>query len=629
MASKALQVRENEEVLPLPEASIPTMLSAYRQRWRDRDVRMKDIDDVVGGDFNVFDPDEKIIENRSVNMIQVGIEDTAEAAALLPTVRVTPHKPTQGVRKSAQRMERMAVNYLEMSNHEVLINRSLLDGAAFGFWAWTVLPYFDDKIVRIEKRDPRHVYPEPGWKPGEDTRRVVMARNVYVSQLPAQWRALLSETMSKTMANNVLGPAADPNLSVTLVEYFDDQRYTIYGLYQNVNGNVAPYAYSPTNARSTPANARPVLFDHWSHNLGFCPVVVEQRVTLDGEPRGQFDQAIGMQKAHVELWGMIMDYADQAVYSDLWVRDLIGDMPLGGGGYIELGPNGAVGRVPPAVTSLNAIDNLARLEDAIHLGGRWPASRPGQIDQSIASGKFLEASAGMMNTAIRTYHMLLARAFGKALRMCFAADKKYFPGKKTMAGTLRSQEFTEEYDTADIDLANRIKVDYGIGFGREPSQSAVLAIQYNQLGLVSDETVQENIDGLNDIANERSRVDVQAFRDMAMARLVQGLQDKTIPESALLEIAQARRNHEDIFDLYKKFVVEPAEEMQQQMLTGGLGQVPIGPAGGMPALPSGAAGPGTGEPGIAPPDPPLPAEMLSRINTPAGPGGVLGTQVQG
>jgi len=610
-----------EQLPPIDPQLIPTMLSAWRARWKPRDDRINKTESVVSGDYTVTDPDEQKVENRSPNLVQVGIEDTAEAASLVPTTRVTPHDTSDKVRQSADLMEKMAQNYLELSDHELLLTETLYDLVGRGFAAWVTLPDEDDMVVRIERTNASWVYPEPGWRRGQNVRRCLTARNVYASALPLAWReALLGEKHTKVIDHNTI---------VTFVEYFDDRRYCIYGIYENHQSGVGIGPYH-TNRNSATANAKCELLDHWPHELGFCPVYIEQRITFDGEPRGQFDQTIGMQKAHVELWGMVMDYADQAVYSDIWVRDVIGEVAFGGGSYIELGPNGAIGRVPPAVSSLNVVDNLARLEEAIHLGGRWPASRPGEIDQSIASAKFLEASAGMMNTAIRTYHMLLGRLQAKALRGCFAADKQYFPGKKMMAGTLRNQQFVEEYDTDDIDLRNRVRVDYGIGFGREPSQSALLGIQFNQLEIIDDETLQESIEGLDDIAKIRARVDIQKFREIALAKLIQGLTDGTVPERAMLEIVKARRNQEELFDLYEKWVIEPAEKMQAQLMQGGLGG-PVAP--GLQG-PLGALGPGGGPGGPAGgapavPTAPLPAELLGRITQPAGPGGSLGVQTQG
>ena len=602
-------------------ADLPVIYANWRTRWSERDDRIAEIDLVVSGDYEVYDPDERTVENRSPNLIQVALEDTAEAASLVPTVRITPNKPTKSSRQTAAGMEKIATTYLEVSRIELLIPESILDAGATGFYAWTVLPDQEQRYPVIEKRDPRHCYPEPGWRVGERVRRAILARNVYATQMPTEWQTKLTEAGVDL---------ADPesNVIVTLVEYFDDYEYILAAIYESSQG---VYGASATTARTT-SYSIPVELDRWHHELDFCPVVIGQRLTLDGEPRGQFDQVIGPQKAHVELWGMVMDYADQAVYSDIWVRDLIGDMPYGGGSFIELGPNGGIGRIPPAVTGLNVIDNLERLTEAIHVGGRWPKSRPGQIDQAIASGKFLEASAGMMNTAIRTYHMILARSLEQALRMCFAIDVKFFPGEKTAAGTLRSQEFLEEYHTDNIDLDHRVKVDYGLGFGREPSQSAVLAIQYSANDLISDETVQENIEGLSDLSGERAKIDVETFRKMAQAKILEGVQAGTIPERALIEMARQRANGDDLFDLYEKYIVEPQEEAMAGMLQSNLGGGGLLPPGATPDQLGTPTAPGIGPPGAptpAVPPAPAPAELLARINAPAGPGGTIGTQVQG
>jgi len=358
-----------------------------------------------------------------------------------------------------------------------------------------------------------------------------------------------------------------------------------------------------------------------------CPVVIGQRLSFDGEPRGQFDQVVDILQGHVQLTALIMDYADQAVYSDVWVRDLIGEMPYGGGAFIELGPNGAIGRVPPAVSSLNIQHDLEQLIDSFHVGARWPKGRPGEIDQSIASAKFLEASAGMMNTAIRTYHLILQRDLEKAIRLAFEVDKHYFSGKDKMAvGVMKNQMFAEEYDPAKIDLSAKIRIDYGLGFGKDPQSSAVLHIQYAQNDYVSAETVMENIDGLKDVQQEWIRLDTEKFRGIALAKILQGIQDGTIPDKVLKEMNDARKSGEDIFEIFQEYVVEPQEAMQAEMLQQGLpgaqpamaGQ-PMGPPGGNGGAPAGGV----------PPQPPAGNQLLSQMNIPAGEGGTLGARVMG
>lgn len=590
---------------------LSAMYASWRSRQYDRDVRMETIDRVVRGDFDVFDPDEESVDSRSPNLIQVALEDTAESASLVPTVRVQPERPNQQSKKTARTMEQVAVSYMDINKMDLLIPRSVMDKAAYGMSVWTISPDFDQEIPLIERRDPRQCYPEPGFRPGDEVHKCMFTREVFFSQLPPEYQ----DVLRSAVADHSEIDDPDENAKVVLVEYYDEDEYVLAGLYQASTSGLVRY-------KSGSDVPYPVLLERIENKIGICPVVIGSRISLDGEIRGQFDQVVGLLEAHIRLMGLILDYADQAVYSDIFVKDLIGEMPYGGGSFIELGPQGAIGRVPPAVSSLNVQQDLMQLIDGIHLGGRYPKSRPGEIDQSIASAKFLEASAGMMNTAIRTYHQILQRQMERALRIALEVDKAYFPKSKTASGILRNQEFLTEYNPkTDIDTKNLLRVEYGLGLGRDPAQSAVLHIQYSQAEFVSKEFVQENIDGLTDVGRERSRLDVEKFRGMALAKLLQGLEAGTIPNEALIEIARSREKGEDLFDIFEKYVVLPEQEaanaQQQNMIETGLG--PPTEVGAGPPPPE----------GMPAPPPPGGAELLARLGMPAGDGGMLGTQVTG
>lgn len=587
---------------------VPQLFAAWKQRQSDRDDRIDTMAAIMRGDFtSVFDPDEETFDNRSPNLIQVAAEDTAEAASAVPTIRVAPAKNSDLQKRRASAMERIGVSYLEAANVELLVTETVLDMAVTGLSPWVVWPDFEQNIPLIERRDPRHCYPEPGYRPGEAVKRCFLARNVYFSQLPAEYQAILirGEYISKGHLD------IDPNVQLTIVEWFDEHEYAVFGLYET--GKQYGVGSSSTI---------PVEFDRVHHGLGRCPVVINARISFDKEFRGQFDQVVDVLEAHVRLMGMVLDYADQAVYSDVWVRDLVGEMPYGGGAYIELGPNGAIGRVPPAVNSFSVQQDLQQLTEAIHVGGRYPKSRPGDIDQAIASAKFVEATAGVMNTAIKTYHLILKRGFEQAIRMGFLIDKTLFPGKKMMTGVLRNQEFMEEYDTDDIELDNKIMAEYGLGLGRDPAQAAVLMLQYASNDFISQEFVQENIDGVTDVAREQARIDGQKFRDMMLAKLLEGIQTKTIPDAALVEIAKARQAGDPLIELYEKYVVQPQQEMIAGGIPNGLGGGMLAPGttpdqlmageGGIPGAPAGAP------PGVPPA--PIPAQLLGALGAgPAGP----------
>jgi hypothetical protein len=497
---------------------------------------------------------------------------------------------------------------MEASQKELLTIRSLLDLGAYGLFSWLVYKDPETGGPIFQWRDPRTCFPEPGWKTMDSVRECFFARELYVNQLPDHWREIVEAEWPNDGHWN---RSWYHSKKIILLEYFTEKEWLICALYQSgvgQPGGVITYL--------------PIELERGTNEGGICPVVIGQSLKLDNEPRGQFDQVVGLMQAHIRLMGMVLDYADQAVYSDVWVKDLIGPLNFGGGAYIQLGPNGNIGRVQPAVTDMSVFRELETLIDSMHLGGRWPKGRPGEIDQNIASAKFLEASAGMMNTVIRTNHFIMKRAWEQALRVAFVIDKAT-PGKRTVSGVLRNQQFIMERDTSMIDLKAQIRVEYGLGLGHDPAQAMVLGIQASQAGFVSREFVQENFEGITDVALERARIDTERLRDMMFAQLLQGLEQGTIPQSAVVQIYRDRLNGDDIAELYHKYVVEPQEEQMAQMPMSGLAGGPVAPGGpaGVPAPAApppeellGALGIGAGGP-----------ESAARLNVPMGGGSFMGT----
>jgi hypothetical protein len=509
-------------------------------------------------------------------------------------------------------MERMAVGYLDASQIELLTIRTLMDLAAYGMVSWVVMLNEESGTPYFQWRDPRTCFPEPGYTTMDSTRRAMFVRELYATQLPEEWRLKVQARIPSLFDRSA---AYVNDQKVQLVEYYTEEEVLVSALYREGRGVPGgKLTYIPVELERRPTIG------------GVCPVIVGQRITLDHEPRGQFDQVVKVMQAHIRLMGLTMDYADQAVYSDIYVSDLIGEMPFGGGSYIQLGPNGQIGRVPPAVSSFTVFEQLNQLVEYIHLGARWPKVRPGEVSQSIASAKFLEASAGMMNTVIRTYHLIMKRLLEQAMRVAFKQDKE--AGRaRVVSGVLKNQQFMLDRDKEDIDLNSHISVEYGMGLGRDPAQSLVLAIQAHQAGFISTEFVQENFEGITDVGLERERIDIQQMRQMAFARLMQGLEAGEIPETALIKIAKARQNGEEIFDLFDRYIAKPKEEQMAAQIPNGMG--------GRPGMPGPNPMAGMGAPTPPPPEELLggggPPEMgtIGRLSVPLGDGGFAGSEVRG
>jgi hypothetical protein len=185
----------------LDVSDLPVIYTAWRNRYHDRDNRMELIDRVITGDFGVFDPEDEPIESRSPNFVQVALEDTAEAASLMPTLRVEPSGTTSGAKKRAVTMEKVGTSYLDISKMDLLVPQTVMDMAAFGYGVWVVWPRFDLRAPVIERRDPRTCYPELGHRPGDPVERAFFCRQVPYTSLPENYKITLSNYLANTPAS--------------------------------------------------------------------------------------------------------------------------------------------------------------------------------------------------------------------------------------------------------------------------------------------------------------------------------------------------------------------------------------------------------------------------------------------
>lgn len=600
-----------------------------RSRHTERDARFERVSRALRREWNLRDSAGDPLQVASVNFIKTSLEDISEASATMPTIRVRPMKPTEEAKKTASGMERIALGYLAANKIRTSIARFVMDHLAYGFVPWVVLPDYTDNRPVIYKRNPRSCYPDMPVYHSMVPRRVMFAQRVPYASLDYETQEALLERGYKAPE---IRTGAKGDMCVR-VEYVCPDEYIVGYLWS-----------SSGNWYSAPSRADPLVSWGWNplvvHRMELAtdhvPVVICGRDTFDDEFRGLFDDVIDPQLAHAKLNAMAIDYVDQAVYSDIWARDVMGDLSFGGQGYIELGPNGAIGRIPPASSSLDVYRNLDALENGIHLGSRWPKSRPGQVDQSIASGKFVEATVGTMNTLLKTVHEKLAEGLQTTLSLCFETDLGYFPDVDQKArGQYHNEDYLWPYTPAkDIDMDNEIAVEYGLGLGRDPSESAILMMQYAERELISEEFVQENTEGLSGIDRENQRIDLQRLNKMMFAALLQSVESGEMDKGILAEVYQRRAQGEPMPAILAELFAPPPDtgalEGQIPAVPGGAGALPPGvPPEVAAALAGAVPGPGAGAlpPGFAPealpPPPPEAGELLARINV--GPGGATPT----
>jgi hypothetical protein len=199
----------------------------------------------------------------------------------------------------------------------------------------------------------------------------------------------------------------------------------------------------------------------------------------------------------------------------------------------------------------------------------------------------------------------------QAIRVAFALDAAEGP-ERTEAVTLRNQQYQLEFRRKDIDLSAKTTVEYGLGFGRDVTQSAVLALQLHGGGMISLEDAQENYPGITDVARTRSRILNEQLGMQLMAKLMQMIESGEIDGQAHVDMMRDVAKGELLVDVFEKYVLKPQQAQRDMMLTSGL------PGGGqlMPGSPPGAEGGG-----MSPPTAPDPRDVLAGVLGGGGGGG--------
>ena len=212
---------------PIDGRQLAMLFNAFRDRYREWDFRKRKMDDVIAGDWSEVDPANEKLISRSPNLIQVALEDTAEAAGTMPTIRVIPRKATQTLKKKSARMEKIAMGYMDNSIMELKLMETVMDMAAFGAACWVVWPNFDTGLPEIERRDPRFFYPEPGYRPNQKVRRCMFARQLHFSQLPSKYQDAVLPFVTDDN-----GDYLQERLKIMIVEFFTEHEYVVAAMFQ-------------------------------------------------------------------------------------------------------------------------------------------------------------------------------------------------------------------------------------------------------------------------------------------------------------------------------------------------------------------------------------------------------------
>ena len=135
---------------------------------------------------------------------------------------------------------------------------------------------------------------------------------------------------------------------------------------------------------------------------------------------------------------------------------------------------------------------------------------------------------------VREYQSVLADALQELDAKRLEYDEEMFPGqRKPIAGFHKGTAYKETYvPTSDIAQYHSTRRVYGVMAGFDEPQKIITGLQLKQQGIIDTQTLQENMDGLDNITKIQQRISAEKAEtvlfESLMAQAAQGNPKATI-----------------------------------------------------------------------------------------------------
>jgi hypothetical protein len=555
---------------------IARRVDAMKHRAVERDAQMANVLSVRQGRMLDIYPDlfpEGMPHAMVANFVDVAARDLAEVLAPLPSVNCsTTNVTSDRARAFADKRSMIANNYIYHSRLQTQMYPGSDQYFSYGFLPVHVEPDWDNDLPRIRVEDPTGVYYERDrfGRLVAYAKRYVKSMGELANEFPEQANAILGQ----------FGYDQNLNTELEVIRYMDKNFIVLY---------------VPSRKNLVLSSAR--------NPMGKMTVVIAERPSIDGKPRGQFDDVIFVQLARARFANLAMEAAEKSIQAPLVVPDDVLDMPMGPDAIIRTSQPNGVGRVRldiPAAT----FQEQSALQSELRLGARYPEGRTGNIDASVITGQGVQALLGAFDSQIKAGQTVLAEVLEDVLKLCFEMDELLFNKEKSVRGVAQGTPYELKYlPSKDIKGDTSVEVRYGLMAGLDPSRALIFSLQALGADLVSKDFIRRELPWSVNVSMEEQRIEIEKMREnltasitasaQAIPAMVAQGQDPSKLIQNIADVIERRRKGESIeAAALAVFKVEtPEQPMQPEMAPPGtqgpVEQSPTSPAA--PGQPSGGA----------------------------------------
>ena len=303
--------------------------------------------------------------------------------------------------------------------------------------------------------------------------------------------------------------------------------------------------------------------------------VVAKRFSFD-RLQGQFDQVVGLMASMAKINILSVIAMEDAVFTE---TNIIGEIESG---QYRKGRN-AINYLTPGSQVVKPVTNLpyqlfeavGRLERQLRVVAGYPVQDDAISPNSFVTGRGLEELESGVSQMVSEYHTILEYALQEVDAKRLELDEVLFGNKrKPLTGTYKGAAFSESYTpNSDIDMNYVTKRKYGAMASFDAPNKIITGLQLMQAGIIDRETMQQEMDGLENLQQINERITKQKTEDILYQMLLQ--QSQQGDKKAMMAIVEIYNNPKRIGSILEKFFSASGEEpspeeqamLQQQMMS--------------------------------------------------------------
>ena len=524
------------------------------------------------------------------NLMMSGLEHLSQKIGRIPNLKVDVpnNKDSDRARAKADKIARIVTSYDDTQKLDLQMPQVGRWLPGYGFAVWVIREKIGPDGTPYpcaELRDPYNCF--PGYfGADQQPKEMAIVRRVPKAALSKAYPNSADKINSKDFyQTNTLGVG-----NAYASAYTDSYN----GSWANSNGEgdlIAEY-YNDEGTYIFHMTSATIL-DFIPNPLDSGPAFVIAKKFAFDRLQGQYDQIIGLMASMAKINVMSIIAMEDAVFTETNISGEIesGQYRKGRFAVNYLAPGTQVSK-PASNVPYQIFQQIDRIERQLRVGGSYPITDDSQSPLSFATGRGLEELGASMSLMIREYHTVMADAIEMIDSKRLEWDEKMYGGKsKELSGYYNNQFFSEKYDPAkDIQGAFKTRRVYGAMAGYDEPQKIVTGLQLLQAGIIDTQTLQENLDGLDNLSSVNSRITKEkADKVLFDTLLAQAQQGDT---KATMAVVQIRKNPDNMQGILDKFFTaeEPEIPVAEQELLGGGSLPPQGPPPGIAQFLQGIGG---------------------------------------